>query len=72
LWVDPQGNLQFSINRHLEPGQELKRRAFAGIRYETHYLRKDYAHAKDYTFCQPLSSFVVVAGGVWEIKPGGK
>jgi len=71
LYIDPQGNLKFSSTCRLEPGQELKRTAYAGVRYETHYLRKDYAHAKDYTFCQPLSTFVVVSGGVWEIKHGG-
>jgi len=72
LWVDSQGKLNFSINRHLEAGQELKRHAFAGVRYETHYHRKDYANATDYTFIQPLSTFVVVFNGVWEIKPGGR
>ena len=70
LWIDAEGDLQFSVTRDLKPGQELRRHAFAGVRYEAHYFRKDYAHAKDYTFSQPLTSFVVAPGAVWEIRPG--
>jgi len=69
LWIDPQSRLRFSVTRYLEPGQELKRSAFVGIRYEAHYPRKDYTNAQDYIFSQPLSSFVVTPGAVWEIKP---
>jgi len=72
LWIDPKGKLQFSSTRHLEPGRERKRSAYIGVRYEAHYARDDYAKAQDYFFTQPLSSFVVAEGAVWEIKPGGR
>ena len=70
LWIDPLGKLQFSVTRYLRPGQELKRSAFVGVRYEAHYPRKDCANAQDYIFSQPLSSFLVAPGAIWEIKPG--
>ena len=72
LWIDSKGKLQFSNTRHLEPGQERKRSAFTGVRYEAHYAHEDYANAQDYFFSQPLSSFVVTPRAVWEIKPAGK
>ncbi|MBC8372730.1 MAG: NPCBM/NEW2 domain-containing protein [Planctomycetes bacterium] len=69
LWIDPKGKLQFSSTPHLEPGRELRRSAYIGVRYEAHYARDDYAKARDYFFTQPLSSFAVADGAVWEIKP---
>jgi len=72
LWVDPQGVLTFSSTPRLTPGQELKRHAFAGIRYEAHFLRRDFTRAEDYLFTQPLSTFNAAPDAVWEIKPAGR
>ena len=69
LWVEPLGTLKFSATPRLKAGRELKRNTRVGVRYEAHYLRKDYANAQDYIFSQPLSSFLVVPDAVWEIRP---
>jgi len=50
-------------------GQELRRSAYIGIRYEAHYIRPDAAKALDYLYSQPVSRFQVSDGGIWEIKP---
>ena len=72
IWVDSQGKLIFSSTPRLKPGEELKRNGNTGIRYEAHYLRKDYVNAKDYIFSQPLSNLRVVPDTLWEIKLGGR
>ena len=71
MWVEPVGTLRFSATPRLKAGQELKRNSRVGVRYEAHYVRKDYARAHDYIFSQPLSSFLVAPDAVWEIKHGG-
>ena len=70
LYIDPLGNLKFS--RYLKPGQVMKRSAQDRFSYEAHYLRKDYTRAEDYTLSLPLTTSVVAADAVWEIKPRGK
>jgi hypothetical protein len=70
LWINSQGKLGFSVTRRIKPGEELKRSAFVGVRYEAHYPRKDYVNAQDYFFSQPLSSFLTAPDAVWDIKPG--
>ena len=70
LWINPQGKLNFS--RHIKAGEVMKRSAQYLFRYEAHYLRKDYTSAEDYTLTLPLTSFVVAADAVWEIRPPGK
>jgi hypothetical protein len=72
LWIDQKGELNFSITRFLSAGQELKRSAYVGIRYEAHYSRKDSTDPKDYILSQPVSTFQVTPDGVWDIKRGRK
>ena len=70
LWIDQKGKLNFSVTRFLSAGQVLNRSAFTGVRYEAHYPHKDYTEPKDFILSQPISTFVVTPGAVWEIKPG--
>ena len=70
LWINQKGKLKFSVTKRIRPGEELKRHAFVGIRYEAHYIDEDRPSAEDYRLCQPLSSFLTAPNAVWEIKPG--
>jgi len=72
LWIDQKGKLSFSVTRFLTAGQVLNRSAYTGVRYEAHYPRKDSTDPKDYIMSQPVSTFQVTPGGVWDIKPGRK
>jgi len=69
IWIDQNGKLAFSSTPRVNPGQELRRSAYIGIRYEAHYIRPDAAKALDYLYSQPVSRFQVSDGGIWEIKP---
>jgi len=72
LWIDQKGKLNFSVTLFLSAGQVLNRSAFTGVRYEAHYPHKDYTDPEDYRLSQPISTFVVTPGGIWNIKPGRK
>jgi len=72
IWVSEDGTLKFSSTPSLEAGQERKRSAYIGVRYEAHYWHADHPNARDYFYRQPLSRFTMTSGGVWEIKPGAK
>ncbi|MDP6635309.1 MAG: NPCBM/NEW2 domain-containing protein [Phycisphaerae bacterium] len=69
MWVTEENKLKFSSTPDLKPGQELKRSAYLGVRYEAHYVRKGFDKAQDYFFSQPISTFhMESANSVWEIK----
>jgi len=70
LWIDELGAVHFS--RYLKPGQEMRRDALWGYRYEAHILRKDYADAEEYAHTKALSRFLVTPDAVWDIKPRGR
>jgi hypothetical protein len=70
LWVDHEAVLKFSSTKIVQPAQEIKRNSYIGVTYEAHYVRKEYVSSEDYRFSEPVSSFVVVENGVWDIKPG--
>ncbi len=69
IWIDQKGKLSFSSTPRLAPGQEFKRSCYSGVRYEAHYIRKDADKPLDYLYSQPISTFQMSEGAVWEIKP---
>jgi len=71
IWIDQKGKLAFSSTSRLQAGQTLKRSCFFGVRYEAHYVRDNAREAKDYIYSQPVSTFQMAEGAVWEIRPDG-
>jgi len=70
LFINEKGKLQFS--RWLEAGQVMRSPARLRYSYEAHYARKDFTHGEQFRRSLPLTSFIVVPNGLWEIKPVGR